>query len=682
MTVRGGVESTAQEPDVRRIERLVAEMGLTFNWVSLYQAGHPSLAGRVEKFHRNLVDIANGEPSCHLLLGVAKDKILYRNAFLGNSNSLVRNFTSELFLQQVATLDFSNEITPQELLVFFLSLQRLRVEKGGGKLDQILKGEGVRGIGVYPYNYKEVLSRRIIHPSGEATSSGREDELWRMILTENVSAGGGNGDLSGNLQIPPEMIPAILQRVNAAAGKGRVRDADPESATDVMSPEMIQQVLARLGNALRRLPVEQKVAVILSLDKGATDGVDGAGSGGGLAEPDIVRSLTGAESDGEFLDMLASLVTVEEKSGTRFRKIFEVIAGERNRDGSLLPAVRERARESVRTKNYYAQMTWETLERLLLQRSEGDYIAKDHSHLMDKLSTLGATARTDAEGGSRADPAVTAEFEEENLHLKGAGVLLELLVEEKVEGEFLELLEEIRKILPNLISRRELPLLKTVLSTLTTVHQTAPDSRKAAVERVIGEVDFAYMIDLYLSPAVSKQEKERIEGILISFVGVSIGDFLDRLLMDTDQGNRKTLLFLASRFDAQAIPAIREKLDEPYWYFVRNLCFILGRIGDPSVVPDLVRLLDRQDPRVRKGAILSLGQLGVPESVPILGKILLNDSFLQSAREEALRIDAANAIFRCGTTMGYAFLRRGAECNRTRVRKHCASLLDALKGKN
>lgn len=682
MTVRGGVESTAQEPDVRRIERLVAEMGLTFNWISLYQAGHPSLAGRVEKFHRNLVDIANGEPSCHLLLGVAKDKILYRNAFLGSSNSLVRNFTSELFLQQVATLDFSNEITPQELLVFFLSLQRLRVEKGGGKLDQILKGEGVRGIGVYPYNYKEVLSRRIIHPSGEATSSGREDELWRMILTENVSAGGGNVDLSGNLQIPPEMIPAILQRVNAAAGKGRVRDADPESATDVMSPEMIQQVLARLGNALRRLPVEQKVAVILSLDKGATDGVDGAGSGGGLAEPDIVRSLTGAESDDEFLDMLASLVTVEEKSGTRFRKIFEVIAGERNRDGSLLPAVRERARESVRTKNYYAQMTWETLERLLLQRSEGDYIAKDHSHLMDKLSTLGATARTDAEGGSRADPAVTAEFEEENLHLKGAGVLLELLVEEKVEGEFLELLEEIRKILPNLISRRELPLLKTVLSTLTTVHQTAPDSRKAAVERVIGEVDFAYMIDLYLSPAVSKQEKERIEGILISFVGVSIGDLLDRLLMDTDQGNRKTLLFLASRFDAQAIPAIREKLDEPYWYFVRNLCFILGRIGDPSVVPDLVRLLDRQDPRVRKGAILSLGQLGVPESVPILGKILLNDSFLQSAREEALRIDAANAIFRCGTTMGYAFLRRGAECNRTRVRKHCAALLDALKGKN
>jgi hypothetical protein len=674
------MESMAQGPDVRRIERLAAEMALTFNWISLYQAGHPSLAGRVEKFHRNLAEVVNGEPSGHLLLGVAKDKILYRNVFLGNSNSLVRSFTSELFLQQVATLDFSNEVTPQELLAFFLSLQRLRVEKKGGKLDEILKGEGVQGIGVYPYNYKEVLSRRILLPGGEATSSSREDELWRMILTENVSTGGGGGDLPENLQIPPEMIPAILRRVNAA-GQGNRQDAGPESATDAMSSEMIQRVLARLGDALHRLPVEERVAVILSLDKSAEDAVDGADGDGGIADADVVRSLTEVDSDDEFLDMLATLLTVEEKSGNRFRKIFEIIAAERNGDGSLLPAVQGRVRESVRTKNYYAQRMWEAIERLLLQRTEAAYLEQDHSHLLERLSNLDATTNATAEGSPQANPAVMAEFEEENLHLKGAGVLLELLAEEEAEGEFLELLEEIRKIIPNLISRRELPLLKTLLSTLTSVHRTAPDSRKAAIARVIGEVDFAHMIDLYLSPAVSKPEKGRIEEMLVSFVGVSIGDFLDRLLMETDQGNRKALLSLAFRFDAEAIPAIRKKLDEPYWYFVRNLCLILGRIGDPSVVPDLVRLLDYQDLRVRKEAILALGQLRAPESVPFLGKILLHETFLQSAREESLRIDAANAIFRCGSTRGVALLHRGAECNRTKVREHCAALLGTLRAK-
>jgi len=674
------MENAAQGPDVRRIERLMAEMALTFNWISLYQAGHPSLAGRVEKLHRNLADVVNEEPSGHLLLGIAKDKILYRNVFLGNSNSLVRSFTSELFLQQVATLDFSNEVTPQELLAFFLSLHRLRVEKRGGKLDEILKGEGVQGIGVYPYNYKEVLSRRFLLPGGEAASSSREDELWRLILTENVSTGGGSGDLPANLQIPPELIPAILRRVNAA-GQGNRQNAGPESATDAMSSEMIQQVLTRLGDALHRLPVEERVAVILSLDKRAEDAVEGADADGGIANTNVVRSLTAVDSDDEFLDLLATLLTVEEKSGTRFRKIFEILAVERNGDGSLLPSVQGRIRESVRTKNYYARRAWEAIERLLQQRTEAAYLEQDHSPLLERMSNLDATTGATAEGSPQADPAVMAEFEEENLHLKGAGVLLELLTEEEAEGEFLELLEEVRKIIPNLISRRELSLLKTLLSTLTSIHRTAPESRKLAIARVIGEVDFAHMIDLYLSPAVSKMEKGRIEEILLSFVGVSVGDFLDRLLMETEQGNRKTLISLAFRFDAEAIPAIRGKLDEPYWYFVRNLCHILGRIGDPSVVPDLVRLLDREDLRVRKEAILALGQLRAAESVPFLGKILLHETFLQSSREEALRIDAANAVFRCGGTRAVALLHRGTECNRKKVREHCAALLNTLGAK-
>lgn len=674
------MESTAQQgPDVRRIERLATEMALTFNWISLYQEGHPSLAGRVEKFHRNLAEILKEEPSGHLLLGVAKNKIFYRNIFLGQSNSLVRSFTSDLFQHQVATLDFSKEVTPRDLLVFFLSLQRVRVENKRGKLDETLKAEGVRGIGLYPYNYKEVLSRRIIHPNGEASSANREDELWRMILTENVSVGDESGDLPGDLPIPPELIPAILRRVNVhAAAKGNRQDVGPESASDAISPEMTQRILSRLGDTLRKLSVEQKSAVIQSLDAGVGEERAAADDAGGIADADIVRSLTGADSDSEFLDLLATLLAAEEKSGNRIRKIFEVIATERNKDGSLLPSVKERVRESVRTKNYYAQRTWEAIEGLLLQRTEASYLGQDHSNLLEKLSSLDATGQA-AEESPRADLAVTLEFEEENLHLKGAGILMELLEAEEAEGEFLELLEEVRKVIPNLISRRELPLLKTLLSTLTGVHRNAPDSRKPAIENVIGEVDFAHMIELYLSPSVSTVERGRIEEILVSFVAVSIGDFLDRLLMETDQGNRKSLLSLAFRFDAEAIPAIRGKLDESHWYFVRNLCLILGRIGDPSTVPDLVRLLDHQDLRVRKEATLALGWIRGPESVPFLGKILLHETLLPSAREESLRIDAANAIFQCGGTRAVALLHRGTECRRAKVREHCTALLGTLR---
>ncbi|HEX2719771.1 MAG TPA: HEAT repeat domain-containing protein, partial [Candidatus Deferrimicrobium sp.] len=593
----------------------------------------------------------------------------------------VRSFTSELFLQQVATLDFSTEVTKEELLAFFLSVKRLRVEKTGEKLDEILKGEGVRGIGLYPYNYKEVLSRKIIAPDVEATSSNREEELWRMILTENVSSGNEGVDLPVDLTIPPEMIPAILRRVNAAAGKGDRKDARPETGPDAMSPKMIQRVLAHLGDTLHRLSVEQKSEVIRSLEPEVADAVDGATRNGGLADTDIVRTLTEADSDDEFLELLATFLVAEKKGGSRIRKIFEIIATERNREGSLLPSVQMRVRESVRTKNYYAQKAWETIERLLLRRSEAAYIGQDHSHLLERLSIREPSTDGTAEKSPQADPAVMAEFEAENLRLKGAGVLLELLAEENAEGDFLELLEEVRKIIPNLISRGELPLLKTLLSTLTSVHRDAPESRKPAIKHVIGELDIAHMIDLYLSPTGSMLEKGRIEEILVSFVGLSIGDFLDRLLIERDPGNRKALLSLAFRFDAEAIPGILGRLDSPHWFFLRNLCLILGRIGDPSVVPDLVRLLDHKDLRVRKEAVLALGELRAPESIPFLGRILFHETLLQSAREESLRIDAANAIFRCGSARGIALLHRGTEGNRKKVRDHCASLLGTLGAK-
>src|SRR3990170_171400 len=85
------METAQKGPDLQRVERLILEMARVFNWISLYQAGHPSLAGRVEELHRDLLSQISGEPSGHLLFGIAKDKILYRDAF--RSSSACSGFT-------------------------------------------------------------------------------------------------------------------------------------------------------------------------------------------------------------------------------------------------------------------------------------------------------------------------------------------------------------------------------------------------------------------------------------------------------------------------------------------------------------------------------------------------------------------------------------------------------------
>jgi HEAT repeats len=426
-----------------------------------------------------------------------------------------------------------------------------------------------------------------------------------------------------------------------------------------------------------KLPVNSRCAVLESV--GGAPKVEGGTEDEADPSRAIVRSLAESQSDDEFLDLLAGVLTVAGKGGQRLRKIFAVIASERNESGSLLAHARGRLNESLRTKNYFAQKSWEAVERLLLERSEDAYLGRDHSRLLEELSLDERPLDPPPGGAFAADPAILADFEEGTLRRKATEVLLELLDKERDDADFLDLLEEVRKGIPNLISRKEFPLLWSILGTLTSMDVTASAPRRSAVQGVIGEIDFAHTLDLYLTTSVSAEDKKRIEDTIVLFTELSIDAFLDRLLMETDQSNRRALLSLAFRFGPDALPAIRARLSDSHWYFVRNLCLILGEIGDPGAAGDLVGLLEHKDYRVRREAIQALGKVRAVEATSSLGKILLRETLLGAAKEEALQIEAANALFRCGGTRGAAYLHRGAEACRARVRAHCAALLRTME---
>jgi hypothetical protein len=130
-----------------------------------------------------------------------------------------------------------------------------------------------------------------------------------------------------------------------------------------------------------------------------------------------------------------------------------------------------------------------------------------------------------------------------------------------------------------------------------------------------------------------------------------------------------------------AVPAILEKLSHPRWYFVRNLCFLLGEMGARGAAKGLVRVLDHPDLRVKREVILALGKLKVPETVPSLGRVLLADPIFSSSKGISLRLDAATALFRIGGVEALGCLHRGKESRRAEVRSHCAALLKSTEGR-
>ena len=70
--------------------------------------------------------------------------------------------------------------------------------------------------------------------------------------------------------------------------------------------------------------------------------------------------------------------------------------------------------------------------------------------------------------------------------------------------------------------------------------------------------------------------------------------------------------------------------------------------------------------------------MGVPEAVPRLGKMLVEEGFFSSKNDDQTRIDAASALYRIGGTEAIAFLHRGKGARRSAVRSHCDGLLRSM----
>lgn len=90
-------------------------------------------------------------------------------------------------------------------------------------------------------------------------------------------------------------------------------------------------------------------------------------------------------------------------------------------------------------------------------------------------------------------------------------------------------------------------------------------------------------------------------------------------------------------------------LTDHRWYVIRNIVFILGRIGDPAALPRLSPLLDHSEPRVRQEVAQALGHLRDPRSVVALGRALEDD-------DEVTRSIAAFSLGKIGTPNALAYL--------------------------
>jgi hypothetical protein len=375
---------------------------------------------------------------------------------------------------------------------------------------------------------------------------------------------------------------------------------------------------------------------------------------------------------------LGTILTVENKSSGRLRKIFEVLAVNRNRSRPFLPAVSERVRESLRARDFYSLKTWESVEKLLLDRTEEPYVSNDHFRLLESISE-GMTAPGLIGTAAPPDPDLVASLAPEEQRIRNTEIMLELLVSRTDEENLHDLVEEFRKIVPNLISRADLPLLKKVLLGLLRVSEKIRPEWRPAIREILRELDYWQLIEWALQRSLPTEQREKIQVLLTRLAPEAIETLLDRMLSEENRTRRRSLIRMAVLMGPPCVPPILERMHHPKWYFVRNLCSILGDVADRSALPALLRAAAHADYRVRREAVTALGKIRPPEAVPVLGMILSNEGIFEPGDVESVRIAAALTLHRIGGTDAESYLHLAAASRRPAVRDLCRKLVFNLE---
>jgi hypothetical protein len=78
---------------------------------------------------------------------------------------------------------------------------------------------------------------------------------------------------------------------------------------------------------------------------------------------------------------------------------------------------------------------------------------------------------------------------------------------------------------------------------------------------------------------------------------------------------RRIICDALSKVGKNSIELMAPFLEDKRWYLVRNIVYILGRIGRKEAVPFIGKALQHEDVRVRREALQALGLIGGPEAM-------------------------------------------------------------------
>jgi HEAT repeat protein len=207
------------------------------------------------------------------------------------------------------------------------------------------------------------------------------------------------------------------------------------------------------------------------------------------------------------------------------------------------------------------------------------------------------------------------------------GILFDILRIERDPLLFSEILGIIDNIFESLLLQGDFPHARTILEFFQEMLDPSMSLSQSLVEQIqkakiqAGNPKRIGMLENVLNEC----EPEQLEDFfsLMTLFEPQIVPSLVELLASVDKMKaRRVLCEILIKLGASQVDFFVTKLEDDRWFLVRNLIYVVGRIGDPKVLKSFPRLMQHKDPKIRKEVLHALDMIESPKTNDLLVKVL------------------------------------------------------------
>jgi HEAT repeat protein len=208
-------------------------------------------------------------------------------------------------------------------------------------------------------------------------------------------------------------------------------------------------------------------------------------------------------------------------------------------------------------------------------------------------------------------------------------ILFEILALEKEREPYQDAVNALIKVLDAFLTLGEFTkasdLLKRVYIILKTYE--LQDWQIEHIQRIITEAGGDVRIER-IGKVLEREEGVRLEEVndyLLLLQKNSIKPLVKLLGELKNSKTRRVFCDALSEIGKNAIDLFIPFIDDRRWYLVRNITYILGRIGKEQSLPYIQKVFNHEEIRVRREAVQALGLIGSPKAIGLLIRALTDN---------------------------------------------------------